>query len=150
MRKTFWPLMFVLALISLPASAETARETIEKGAVAWAAAFNAGDAAGVAALFSENAMLLPPDTKQIKGRQAIQETIQNWIDDGSNNIRFNLIEIEVSGDLGYEIGLYSVDYPADNGQMATATGDYLVVWKREADGVWRYYRDTWNDTPPPE
>lgn len=150
MRKTLWSSLLVLALMSLPAAAETAREAIEKGAEAWPAAFNAGDAAGVAALNSENGMLLPPDAKQIKGRQAIQETFQSWIDDGLNNIKFDLVEIEESGALAYEIGLFSVDYPAENGQMGTATGNYLVVWKREADGVWRLYRDTWNDTPPPE
>lgn len=149
MRKTFWSLLLVVTLMSLPAAAETAREAIEKGAEAWPAAFNAGDAAAVAALYSENAMLLPPDATQVQGRQAIQDMFQSWIDDGYKNIKFDLVEIEDSGDLAYEVGLFSVDYPVEGDQMATATGNYLVVWKREADGVWRLYRDTWNDTPPP-
>lgn len=149
MRKAFWSSFLVLALMSLPASAETFRETVEKGAQAWTGAFNAGDAAGVAALYSENGMLLPPDATQIEGRQSIQDEFQSWIDSGYTNIVFDVVEVEESGDLGYEIGLFSVDYPAEGDQIATATGNYLVVWKREADGVWRLYRDTWNDTPPP-
>jgi len=149
MRKTFWSSLLVLTLMSLPAVAETAHEAIKKGAEAWPAAFNAGDAAAVAAQYSEDAMLLPPDATLVQGRQAIQETFQGWIDDGLKNIKFDLVEIEESGDLAYEVGLFSVDYPVEGGQMATATGNYLVVWKREADGVWRMYRDTWNDTPPP-
>ena len=28
--------------------------------------------------------------------------------------------------------------------MVTATGNYVVVWKRE-DGNWRLHVDTWND-----
>jgi len=59
------------------------------------------------------------------------------------------VEIEASGDLAYQIGLFSVKVPVENDQTITATGTFLEVWKREADGVWRLHRDTWNDTPPP-
>ena len=149
MRKSFWCSLLVVALMSLPAAAEDVRAVIEKGGEAWMAAFNAGDAAGVAALYSETAMLLPPDATQIQGRQAVQDTFQAWIDDGLKDIVFETVEVEASGDLAYEVGLYSVKVPAENDQMTTATGNFLVVWKKEADGVWRLYRDTWNDTPPP-
>ncbi len=149
MRKSFWCSLLVVALMSLPAAAEDVRAVIEKGGEAWMAAFNAGDAAGVAALYSETAMLLPPDATQIQGRQAVQDTFQAWIDDGLKDIVFETLEVEASGDLAYEVGLYSVKVPAENDQMTTATGNFLVVWKKEADGVWRLYRDTWNDTPPP-
>ena len=149
MRKTFWCSLLILTLMSMPAAAESAREAIEKGSGAWTGAFNAGDAAGIAALYSENGKLLPPDATQVEGRQAIQNTFQGWIDDGYTNISFDLLEIEESGELAYEVGNFSVDYPVENGQTATATGNYLVVWKREGDGVWRMYRDTWNDSPPP-
>ena len=149
MRKSFWCSLLVVALMSLPAAAEDVRAVIENGGEAWMAAFNAGDAAGVAALYSETAMLLPPDATQIQGRQAVQDTFQAWIDDGLKDIVFETLEVEASGDLAYEVGLYSVKVPAENDQMTTATGNFLVVWKKEADGVWRLYRDTWNDTPPP-
>lgn len=74
-------------------------------------------------------MLLPPDASQIQGRQAVQDTFQAWIDDGSKDIVVEVIEVEVSEDLAYEIGLFSAKYPAENGQTATATGNYLVIWK---------------------
>ena len=149
MRKTFWSSLLVVALMSLPAAAEDVRAIIKKGSEAWMAAFNAGDAAGIAALYSESAMLLPPDATQLRGRQAVQDTFQAWIDGGLKDAVLETVEFETSGDLAYLIGLFSVKVPADNDQMITATGTYLEVWKREADGVWRLHRDTWNDTPPP-
>ena len=149
MRKLFWSSLLVVALMSLPAAAHDVRAAIEKSVDAMMDAFNAGDAAGVAALYSETAMLLPPDASQIQGRQAVQDTFQAMIDDGFKDIVFEVVEVEVSRTFAYEIGLFSVKYPAENDQMATATGNYLAVWKREADGVWRLYRDTWNDAPPP-
>ncbi len=149
MRKTLWSSLLVVALMSMPAAAEDVRAIIKKGGEAWMAAFNAGDAAGIAALYSETAMLLPPDATQIRGRQAVQDTFQAWIDGGLKDIVLETVEVEASGDLAYLIGLFSVKAPADNDQMITATGTYLEIWKREADGVWRLHRDTWNDTPPP-
>jgi uncharacterized protein (TIGR02246 family) len=148
MRKTFWSALLVAILMSLPAAAEDVRAVIDKSNAAWTTAFNAGDAAGIAALYSETAMLLPPDATQIQGRPAIQDTFQAWIDGGLKDIVFETVEVEASGDLAYEIGLYLVKVPAENDQMITATGNFLIVWKKEADGVWRMYRDTWNDTPP--
>ena len=97
MRKSFWSSLLVVALMSLPAAAEDVRAVIEKGGEAWMAAFNAGDAAGVAALYSETAMLLPPDATQIQGRQAVQDTFQAWIDDGLKDIVFETVEVEASG-----------------------------------------------------
>ena len=149
MRKSFWSSLLIVALVSLPAAAEDVRAALEKSSQAWMAAFNAGDAAGIAALYTEDAMLLPPDATQIKGRQAVQDTFQGWIDAGFKDIVFETVEVEVSGDMAYEVGLYSVKAPAENDQMITATGNFLVVWKKGADGVWRLHRDTWNDTPPP-
>lgn len=149
MRKTFCSALCVLALISSPAAAEDVRAAIEKASQAWMAAFDAGDAAGIAALYSEDAMLLPPDATQIKGRQAVQETFQGWIDAGFKDIVLETVEVEASGDLAYEVGSFSVKVPAENDQMVTATGSFLVVWKKGADGVWRMHRDTWSDAPPP-
>jgi ketosteroid isomerase-like protein len=31
--------------------------------------------------------------------------------------------------------------------MATAPGNYLVVWKRAEGGDWQLQVDTWNDAP---
>jgi ketosteroid isomerase-like protein len=38
--------------------------------------------------------------------------------------------------------------PVEGGNFKTATGNYVVVWKRSKDGDWRMKVDTWNDTPP--
>ena len=27
------------------------------------------------------------------------------------------------------------------------TGKYVMVWRQDADGNWRLYRDVWNDRP---
>ena len=37
--------------------------------------------------------------------------------------------------------------PTENNDMVTADGNYVVVWKRGAEGSWRLHVDTWNDAP---
>lgn len=76
-----WPAVsaaVVLALglttaMALPVEAHEVREAIETANAQWTAAFNRGDAAAVAALYTPDAIVMPPDSDMIRGRQAIQE-----------------------------------------------------------------------------
>ena len=123
------------------------RQAIEQVNAQVMAAFKAGDAAAIASLYSDTAKMLPPDATEIAGREAIQELWQSWLDDGLKDLTLEAIEVEASGDLAYEIGSFSMQAPAENNTMMTATGNYVVVWKRGADGNWRLHVDTWNDAP---
>ena len=91
--------------------------------------------------------MLPPDATEVAGREAIQGLWQGWLHDGLKDLTLEAIEVEASGDLAYEIGSFSMQAPAENNAMITATGNDVVVWKRGADGNWRLHVDTWNDAP---
>ena len=61
--------------------------------------------------------------------------------------RFKIInkEIEVSGNLGFARGNYTFTaIPKDGGDKAEFEGKYLTIFKRQADGSWRIYRDCFN------
>jgi uncharacterized protein (TIGR02246 family) len=60
-----------LTLVAAPASAQD-KATIAKLNDAWAAAFNRGDASAVAAMYTEDAFVLPPGAEMVKGRAAIE------------------------------------------------------------------------------
>jgi uncharacterized protein (TIGR02246 family) len=133
--------------LTAPAAADDVRQAIEQVNSQVMAAFKAGDAAAIASLYSDTAKMLPPDATEIAGREAIQELWQSWLDDGLKDLTLEAIEVEASGDLAYEIGSFSMQAPAENNTMMMATGNYVVVWKRGADGNWRLHVDTWNDAP---
>jgi uncharacterized protein (TIGR02246 family) len=133
--------------LTVPATAEDVRQAIEQVNAQIMAAFKAGDAAPISSHYSDTAKMLPPDTTEIAGREAIQEMWQSWLDDGLKDLTLEASEVESSGDLAYEIGSFSLQAPAENDTMMTATGNYVVVWKRRADGNWRLHVDTWNDAP---
>jgi uncharacterized protein (TIGR02246 family) len=145
LRSTALAVVCVMGLAT-PATAEDVRQAIEQANARFVEAFKAGDAATIASLYTETAKVLPPDATEVAGREAIQNLWQSWIDDGLKDLTLEAVDVEASGDLAYEIGLFTIQVPAENDAMATAGGNYVVVWKRDA-GDWRLHVDTWNDAP---
>lgn len=113
----------------------------------FATAFNSGDAASLAALYTEDGMLLPPNAELINGRQNIQNFWQGAFDAGLTGITIEIVESGARGDNAYEIGTYSVKAPGENEPLVTVFGKYVVVWRYDTDGQWRLHRDIWNRTP---
>jgi uncharacterized protein (TIGR02246 family) len=132
------------ASLGLPAAAGTPAEDIEAALQSFVAAYNSGDAAGVAAHYAEDAALLPPDTKRVDGRQAIEAFWKGAIDGGLKNLTLKAVEIDSRDDLAFEVGAFTLDAPGEGGAMTTVKGKYIVVWKRGGDGSLRLYRDIWN------
>ena len=106
-------------------------------------AFNRGDAAAVAALYTENAILLPPDADMMTGRQAAQTFWQETYGSGARNLSLKTVSVESYGDAAREIGRFSLDVPGQGGQTTRVEGKYVVIWKKTADG-WRLDTDIWN------
>ena len=143
-------ILAVLALGSICGSsawADSVRDAINQAEQRWAKLYNAKDAAGLAKNYVEDAMRLPPDTSRHQGRAAIQANLQKEFDSGTTNCKLEVTDVGHSGNLVWLVGNFSVDYPTEGGKMATATGNYVSVYRKEADGVWRTMLDTWNDTP---
>jgi uncharacterized protein (TIGR02246 family) len=131
--------------LATAAAAEDVRQAIEQVNARFVEAFKAGDAAAIASLYTETAKMLPPDATEIAGREAIQAEWQSGIDDGLKDLTLEAQEVEASGDLAYEIGAFSLQVPTEHDDMATAGGNYVVVWQRGAENDWRLHVDTWND-----
>jgi uncharacterized protein (TIGR02246 family) len=108
---------------------------------AWENCANARDARGIAALYAENATLLPPGLPPITGRQNIQGFWQGFFDAGASDAKLKSSQISSSGDLAYEIGEYSAMMPQPSGGTAPGTGKYLVVFERQQDGTLKMAAD---------
>jgi uncharacterized protein (TIGR02246 family) len=145
-RSTALALVGVLGL-TMPAAADDVRQAIEQVNSRFVEAYKAGDVATIASLYTATAKMLPPDATEVAGHDAISKLWQSWLDAGLKDLTLEAIEVESSGDLAYEIGQFSLQAPAENNTMVTATGNYVVVWKRGEDGNWKLHVDTWNDAP---
>jgi uncharacterized protein (TIGR02246 family) len=110
---------------------------------AWMAAFNAGDAAAIAALMAEDGMLFPPNAEPVSGREAIESFWQGFIDTGAN-AGLRLTQVIMDGDLAVKIGEYDLMDP--EGEVFD-TGKWMEAWTRVGDS-WQMQRDIWNSNLP--
>ena len=111
---------------------------------AWVARFAAHDAAGLAALYTEDGQLLPPDGEVVSGRAAIQEfAAKNNPPDGPA-FEFATIETLVVGDYAHRQGSFTIKGPDG---AARGSGKFIELWKK-VDGKWLIHRDIWNRNAP--
>ena len=142
-------------LVLVGCQAATANTTadeavIRQSAPAWAAAYNAGDADKLAAMYWDDAVLQPPGAPAATGRAAIRAFLAaDTAATRGAGLTMNIPEagaVDVSGDLAYEAGTYTV---TDASGATVDAGKYIGVFQKR-DGKWLYIRDTWNsDIPPP-
>lgn len=120
------------------------RAAIEKEIAGFVAAANAGDAAGLAGFYTGDATLLPPGSPAVKGHAGIQAFWQAFLSSGASDPKLRVVEVDVVGDTAIEIGAFEANMPNPQGGAAAASGKYVVVWKRQADGGIKMAVDIFN------
>ena len=120
------------------------REAISTAVDKFVAAFNSGDAAAVAAFYTEQGQLLPPNADFMVGKEAIQTFWQGAMDMGIASGQLEIREVEQHDDTAIEVGTYTLH--AQDGTELDA-GKYIVIWKH-LGGEWKLHRDIFNSSKP--
>ena len=127
------------------------RQEIHRFARAFEDLFYRGDAATMTSFYTQDAMIMAPDSEAVRGRRAIQEfwnaACQAAQRTGMKRT-INVQHVERSGDLGYAVTTVILEIPAADGPPATITFNDVTVWKTGADGRWRVAVDSANRTAP--
>ena len=119
------------------AAIDNAISTFEKAA-------NRKDAASIAALYTEDATLLPPGSPAVKGRKNIQQYWRGFFEAGASDAKLRVMEVTAVGDTAYEIGAFEANLPQPKGGTARTQGKYVVVWKRQPDNSVQLVVDIFN------
>ena len=106
-------------------------------------AFSRADAAGIAALYTDDAKLLPPGSPMMSGKDAIQSFWQGAMDMGIKEAKLEIVAVESAGNLAYEVSRFALSGEQQGGESIMLTGKYVVVWKNQ-DGNWKLHVDIWN------
>ena len=120
------------------------QSAIGAGVESFMAAFKRGDAAGLAALYTENGQVMPPNGDFVTGKQAVQAFWQAIMDMGIKEAKIEILEVEGHGDTAIEISTFTL---RGEGGQKLDKGKYMVIWKRE-DGQWKLHRDIFNSSMP--
>lgn len=130
----------VCALVAGPALAQS-KAAIQTLNDQWAAAFNKGDAAALAAMYTSDAYVLPAGAPMVKGRPEIEKFMAGAVQQLGD---FKLTTLEVKplgGSAAREIGTATFKSKGANPQDGALK--YAVVWQREG-GRWKLLQDIWN------
>jgi uncharacterized protein (TIGR02246 family) len=120
------------------------RSQVEKLNAAWDAAFNKGDAAALARLYDDRAVVSPGNGKVITGRAEIEKLFKSFIDAGVHHHRIEIITTGGSGDTAYEVARWSAQLPEKDGKKGSLGGILTSVFTRSGDGQWRAVSHVWN------
>jgi len=138
-----------------PDSAATAADlqAIGKLRDSFAAAFKARDIPTVVTLYTSDGMTQPDFAPTGTGADGLATAYKAFFEPFASVISVSLtpIKTEVSGNLGYDIGTFTMKGTAKpKGDTINAEGRYMVVVRKGADGTWKTIADMDNVTKMPE
>ena len=147
----------ILAVVLAPATAAAAaadataeaRSAIEQANARFVKAFEQRDTAAISAMYTEDAILLPPGQEMVKGRAAIEQFWKSTMNSGVKSAVLTTLDVTASGDLATDVGTVEMTIAAEGKPTTKAFAKYVAVWKREG-GSWKLHRDMWNDLPSEE
>ena len=105
-------------------------------------AFNTGNYDQVAALFSPDAIFMPPRREPAQGPKAIERVLREFGEAGYQNLRLETTRVDYSGDMAVEIGRFTVVIERGADSTVGDRGRFMRAWRRF--GAWLIIADSWN------
>jgi ketosteroid isomerase-like protein len=108
----------------------------------------ASDWVADAALYTEDAVRLPPNGAAIRGRAAIHAALAQV--DTVLDFTESTVELEGRGDLAYAWVAYSLTAVLQGSvEPFRDAGEALVILRKQPEGSWMFSRVIWNAGKPP-
>ena len=128
--------------------AERVRQKIQSANGKFGESIRTGNASAVGALYTDDALLMPPNTEMIRGRDGTTKFWAGAIKMGVKDAILSTVELHQQGDMVEEVGNYTLKIQPEGQAPFEDRGKYVVLWKMGDDGVWRLHRDIWNSSLP--
>ena len=153
MRSARWAWLLPVALAaacsgpSEPQFVQADANHIRQRAQEFEAAFNAKDAAKVAAFYPGEGVFMPPNAPTIRGREEIQKFYADLYAQGATDLEIDTKDVRGHGPLAYEAGTYSLNRRPATGTALRDRGKYLFIW-RNINSVWSIESTIWSSDLP--
>lgn len=114
----------------------------------WDRAFNANDAAKVAALYADETIYMPENAPTLRGRSAVQADFERYFAQFSARHETFVDEILTHQDWAIERGRFTTTFtPKPSGPQRKQSGRQ-VVCRRKVNGSWLIVWEIWNTDGP--
>jgi len=118
------------------------KSDIESANTKWIELFNKNDFVGIGALYTADAIALPPGAPMVKGEAAIGDMWKSLAEKASDPSLTTLDVKSLGPSFAREIGTYRLQTKGQNPQEIT--GKYVVIWEKVGN-EWKLATDIWND-----
>jgi ketosteroid isomerase-like protein len=110
---------------------------------------NDGDIATLSSLTTDGHIMLAPNRPPTVGKKANDEANGRVFQMFDIDETWTPLETVISGDLAYQRGTFTVAAtPKAGGDTTHTSGNFLRIYRRQADGSWRMVRDMFNSDQP--
>ena len=127
------------------------RQAVDQVNADFVAGLKAGDVARLVTHYDADAKVLPNGMPAAHGHAEIQKSLGEFL--GAFTItdaELTTTDLTVKEDMAIETGaLRMVMQPKQGGEAVTDIGKFVVVWKKQADGSWKLWRDIFNSDGAP-
>lgn len=106
---------------------------------------------GWVSFFDEMGIQMPGGMPTAWGREEVEKTSRQLFDTPNfTALSWEPVYAVVAeaGDLGYTLGDYVAEGLDAEGQTVTQQGNYVTIWRKQADDSWKVVFDTGNVGPP--
>jgi uncharacterized protein (TIGR02246 family) len=118
---------------------------------AYVEAINSNDVERMLDVMTDDVVFMAPGAPVMVGKDVIRPWIEGYVEWCETHWEKPVREFVVDGDWAWErYDWASTDTPRDGSPVVRDTGWGLVVYHRDADGVWRVARDAWGTDHPAE
>lgn len=148
-------LALLVAVVAIPTLADSNGASDADALVQrYLAAVNAPDPVALAALYADDALVLPPQGTSIQGRDAIKIF---WTQRDRRGLSFEILQKNVCGEAGFYVGTFAAReslnhvLPAERLSLAVnrprgdVRGSFVLCLRRSEKGSWQIASDLWNE-----
>ena len=127
------------------------RSTIEQTNAKMIDALQRADTAVLLANYDNDAVVMMSGQPAWRGKSEIAAAGSGMFQAVKfGDVKFNTSTVDVTGDYAIETGTYEMTVTETGKKPVPDKGKYLTVWKKQADGTWKVYRDITNTDLPPK
>jgi len=129
----------------------TDEATLRKIDAEWSKAAGAKDVEKTVSYYSDDALILPPNSPVLTGKAAARTMWGGMFKTPGFGGGWKATKVEVarSGDLAYVTGSYEMSETDASGKPMTDKGKYLATFKKQGDGSWKCVADMFSSDLPP-
>lgn len=93
--------------------------------------------------YAADEAVLMRNNELITGKAAIDAYLKDHIPAKDEKLSWkpDHVSVSKSGDLGYTFGSYTFSFTAETGETIERKGIFHTVWKKQADGTWKFVWD---------